>query len=608
MKIKIHTDGEIKAAEIKKGESLLDAVNRAGIEGYDAPCGGKGTCGKCRVKLVRPELTRQYKPDSVENKFLTESEISAGTRLACRIFPESDIDITVSSAGKSASILTGFDGQAFNPDLIGSEAPVSLISLNLDKPSIEDQRSDFERIKSGLPESSDIPLWMIRCLPALLKKYEYEISVKTCFGKIVSVSDKNTAEVSYAVAVDIGTTTVVSYLVCISGEERGQVIDFVSSLNSQKGFGGDVISRIEFTMQESGNLDILQQKITNQISTMVDKLCLKAGIESSAIDLVTIAGNTTMMHLFAGLDPAGIAAAPFIPVDTSLLAVSAPELGLSLHEGCTIALLPSIASYVGADITAGIIATGMHRTDKLSLLIDIGTNGEIVLGNKSGMTACSTAAGPALEGANISCGMGGVPGAINRVYAATEKDISFEVIGGDTPAGICGSGIVDAVSVFLQQGYIDETGRIMTEEADTSGPLIIKDDGPELKVSGGITLTQKDIREIQMAKAAIAAGIATLLHETGKTVDDVECVHLAGGFGAALDRHNAAVIGLVPAALETKIAAAGNTAGKGAVMAALSADVIADMSDAARHVDYIELSTSAQFQMEYMNAMYFNKL
>ncbi len=617
MVITINSGSKTVKSKIGMGESLLDAINRAGIEGFDAPCGGKGTCGKCRVSVSADELKNLPEADGTELKLLSVNELSEGTRLACRVFPSSDVCIAVSAAGREAVIQSAFEGE-IAAEITADKPVVVKRFISLPEPSIDDQRSDLKRLSDELsPVTVGLSIDELRRLPSVLRKNGYRITATEILGNAVSFEGGNTTKESWAVSVDIGTTTVVAYLVQLAGAGRGNIIDLVSSLNSQKGYGGDVISRIEFCMQNEKNLDELQRRITGQVAEMVRKLSAKNNINLKDINLVTVAGNTTMTHLFTGLDPSGIAAAPFIPVDTGLLIAGADEFGLGLPNSCRCAVLPGIASYVGSDITSGIAATGMNKSDELSLLIDIGTNGEIVLGDKFGMTACSTAAGPALEGANISCGMGGVPGAINSLAATEQGDqevFSFSVIGDVSPSGICGSGIVDAVALFVKAGVIDETGRILKEsELHDAGVsqswincIMEKDDSVALKISENIFLTQKDIREIQMAKAAISAGVKTLLAETGKTAADVGKLYIAGGFGAAMNRNSAAVIGLFPPELESSVVISGNTAGKGAVLAALSAEVMNDMKDIAEQVKYIELSTSVLFQQEYMTEMYFH--
>lgn len=625
MKITIRINEKFNETVLLKGESLLDAVNKAGITDFDAPCGGKGTCGKCKVLIEKSPKGEGWplpEPGEAELKALTGAELSAGFRLACRIFPESDMQISIPAVGRKAVIQSSFGGDV-SKSIAADISVYRKIYLELSQPSIEDQRSDLKRLDDALKTEAPsvglkLPLQALRTLPAILRENDFKLTANSLFDEVVNI-EGGKAEQSFAIAVDIGTTTVVAYLLPLDGTERGTITDLVSALNRQKGYGADVISRIEYCMQDDDNLEELHKRITGQITGMVIELAKRNNIEIDLINLLCIAGNTTMTHLFAGFDPKGIAVAPFIPVITEICADSAAAFGLDLPAGCRCVVLPGIASYVGSDITAGIAATGMYESDELCLLIDIGTNGEIVLGSKDGMTACSTAAGPALEGANISCGMGGVQGAINRLTAVEQGDaevFSFDVIDNVEPVGICGSGIVDAIALFVNAGVVDETGRILNEEELNEASVhkswkncIVEYDGkPALKITDKILITQLDIREIQMAKAAIAAGVNTLLAETGKTTADVKKLYIAGGFGAAMDKRSAAVIGLFPSELEQVVVVAGNTAGKGAVLSALSKKILNDMLHIVEDVNYIELSMSTLFQQEYMTAMYFNKL
>jgi uncharacterized 2Fe-2S/4Fe-4S cluster protein (DUF4445 family) len=618
MTITITTSGRKLNADINPGGSLLDAINKAGVTGFDAPCGGKGTCGKCKIELVLHCSGYVSAPDDVELKHLTEAEIESGIRLACRVFPSSDVEVKVPDDGGTAVIQSAFSGD-FLERLNGDNPALRKNSIKLEHPSIDDQRSDLARLSDTLESMgiiSDPDLNLIRKLPTILRENNFEITAVSLFGRLVGIEGGDTSARSFAVAVDIGTTTVVAYLVDLIGSRRGEVLDFVSGLNEQKGRGGDVISRIEYCMQKPENLDELGGRIRAQLEKMIDRLVKRNNLEIECIGLVTVAGNTTMTHIFSGFNPEGIASAPFIPVDTGMCSGAASSFGLGGGELCHCLVLPGISAYVGGDIASGIIASSMHKSEDLSLLIDIGTNGEIVLGNKNGLTACSTAAGPALEGANISCGMGGIAGAVNSIIVSEQDEhevFELSVIGGGNPTGICGSGIIDALAVFITAGVIDETGRMLSEAELTEAGIsrgwiecLSESEGmPALKIANGILLTQKDVREIQMAKAAIAAGINTLLSDTGRSTADVKKVFVAGGFGAAMNSKNAAVVGLFPAELEPVVEIAGNTAGKGAILSALSETILDEMREVAKKVDYVELSSSVKFQTEYMLQMYF---
>lgn len=392
-------------------------------------------------------------------------------------------------------------------------------------------------------------------------------------GKIAETGRLRPVEMDCAapgIAVDIGTTTVVVYLI-----SEGKIVDIKSALNCQKPFGDDVLSRIKYTSEQKNGLAILSKEINRQIQEMAAELCEKHGVQARSI---IVAGNTVMLHLFAGISPASIGVAPFTPVFTEL-----KRLG-------NITLLPSISGYVGADTVAAILASGIHLCDEMCLLVDIGTNGEIALGNKEKITVCAAAAGPAFEGAQIRCGMGGVAGAVNRLKISDNGAVTYTTIGQKPPVGICGSGILDAISEMLRTGLLDESGYF--------------EDG-ELNIAPGVVITDSDVRQVQLAKAAIAAGIYTLLEETGTPISSVKHCYLAGGFGSYLNKNSACTIGLLPKELLHKIQPIGNAAGMGAVLFHISSQCKREISHICKITDYLELSQSSVFNRQFTACMGF---
>lgn len=380
-------------------------------------------------------------------------------------------------------------------------------------------------------------------------------------------------------AVDIGTTTVAAYLYDLS---TGALLDQASALNPQSAFGADVITRIQYTTENEDGLCRMQRAIAHQIEDLL------ASMTDAPIQKVCIAGNTTMLHLLAGVPVASLAVAPFTPVflETRLFAPS--DLHMKLPETCEIQLLPSISTYVGADITAGILASGFYKSPLKTLFIDIGTNGEMALGNQERILCCATAAGPALEGAKISCGMGGVTGAISK-FAIENGEPTFEVLGGGNPTGICGSGIVDIVASLVDQELVDETGYL---EEDYS-------------ITGDIVMTPRDIREIQLAKSAIASGVEVLCKEAGISILDIDLCILAGGFGSFMNKESACRIGLLPAELRDKILVAGNTSGMGASMCLLNPEYLTLCQNLTQEASYIELSGRPDFEAAFVDNMFF---
>lgn len=407
----------------------------------------------------------------------------------------------------------------------------------------------------------------------------------------------------YGIAVDIGTTTVVAYLYDLETSER---MGTASRINAQATLGVDVISRIKYCTDVDGGLAMLNEAIVKELNSLFSELAAEAKITLLDIAHLVITGNTTMLHLFAGVSPVTMGYSPFTPASTFGYFADAKDLGLATGNAKAY-LTDCISSFVGGDITTAILASGMFDGDGLCLLLDIGTNGEVALGNRHGILATSTAAGPAFEGAQLACGMAGVNGALNSVYVQN-GEVKFTTIGDTAPKGICGSGVIDAVALALNAGILDETGRIADrEEAPESLRRFIAeaDGSPSIAITGDIVLTQKDIRELQTAKAAIAAGVLSLLHHAGKCMDDVKKVFLAGGFGNYMDPESAVRIGLLPKEAEGRIVPIGNAAGAGAVMALLHDTYRARLRNIKEAGEHVELGHNPYFMEQYVNCMMF---
>ena len=611
--VKVSLGDAVSAVEVEDSISLLEAVSRINELHIDAPCGGKGTCGKCKIKILNGE---QSGPSEKEMEFLSDREKDHGYRLACLVDVVGDMDVLVDDLNDKSQILTSHHG--FTGDL---NPLIHKKYLRLPQPSLDDQRDDLSRILESIPlNNAVVSLPLRKKIPNLLQEAEYAVTAVYSSDTLISVEPGNTESSNYGIAIDIGTTTVAAYLLDI---KTGKIIDTVSGLNSQKNFGADVISRIEFSMQGPEKLKMLQDKIVSQIGNMCISLEVKSGISKNSIYSIILAGNTTMLHLVFGIDPSGIALAPFIPGFLQAMNISSTELG-NFPLDCIIYSLPSISGYVGADIVAGILATRMHERKELSLLIDIGTNGEIVFGNREQLYACSTAAGPAFEGAHISCGIGGINGAVDS--AVIEDDVIRYTTIGDTDAvGICGSGIIDIVAALLKSGIVDFTGRIQDADevekestasllkklkVDGNGSAIVIEKAAKSGTGDDVVFTQKDIREVQLAKAAISAGIATLINKAGRDLNEIENVFIAGGFGSYISKKSAGVIGLIPAELLDRTESVGNTAGLGAMTCALSSlseENFRDCGKITSLTEYIELSTDSFFNMKYMEDMVFPK-
>ncbi len=607
--VQVITENETKQVECEQNTTILEAVGPKYRSFIESPCGGKGTCGKCLVQAEGAGITPV---SDIEKKKLSETELSKGYRLACVAQVTGDLSVRLNKASGLVVILE--DSAEFKEHL---HPCIVKKHLTMPQPSLEDQRDDLHRLRDAaeLPDHT-MRLKEIGKLPETLRENDYSVTAVYNDVQILTVEPGNTETINYGIAVDIGTTTVVAYLLDLT---TGKKIGVASGLNVQRSYGQDVISRINHTMTEENGLHTLHTSIVAQLNELIDSLVSKHEIDKKAIYSMTIAGNSTMMHLAAGIPPKNIAAAPFIPVNLELMRITAAEMGIAIAEQGWIYLLPGISAYIGADITAAALASGMGKRDAISLLIDIGTNGEIMLGNKDRLLSCSTAAGPAFEGATIRDGVGGIAGAINTV-ALHDASLQYTTIADAKPLGICGSGIVDVISNLLYAGLVDETGRMIDpKEVDNEiGKQLLhnitKLDNqvaytvvPAENTDHGdsILLTQKDIREVQNAKASIAAGITTLIKNSGKSIEDIETVYLAGGFGSYIDKHHAVHIGLIPKELENKIEVIGNAAGSGAIMALLSRDRFKECNELSERTEYIELSSSPEFMDDYVNSMMF---
>ncbi|NLN42303.1 MAG: DUF4445 domain-containing protein [Clostridiales bacterium] len=608
-RVTILVDDLEKRVTCESGSILMDVFHHNNVY-IEAPCGGKGICGKCKVRILKGKVSDI---SDLESKYLSHKEKQAGYRLACMTRILGDVQVATKGQGEGAQILS--TGLEYSVDISPS---ITKKYVELDVPTVDNPRDDLKRLAQAIGiESPYINISILRKLPQILRDSEFKVTVTYDSNRILDVEEGDTTKQSYGVAIDIGTTTVVCYLVDLT---TGKQMDVISDLNAQRPYGGDVISRIQHAMESSDGLNRLREAIINQLSQLISKLAKKNCISIEHIYNIAIAGNTIMGHLLLGIDPRHIAAAPFTPGTTQAQIYDAHELGLKLGTASRVFLLPHISGYVGADIVAGILASGMDKSQKLSLIIDIGTNGEIVLGNRDKIVCCSTAAGPAFEGANIRHGMGGVSGAINTIIL-DDGNLKYTTIDNKPPLGICGSGIVDALAVLLDAGIVDETGRLLgRDEIESQIGLKLADRLTEVdhlpafiivdsKSSGtgeAIVITQKDIREIQLAKAAIAAGVKVLIKKMGKEVKEIANLYLAGGFGSYIDKGNAARIGLIPAELQHRIIAIGNSAGTGAMLSLLSLEQYKRTSIIKDMAEYIELSSTLEFQNEYVDSMYFH--
>ena len=429
-----------------------------------------------------------------------------------------------------------------------------------------------------------------------------DLAVELASGEILAAADGASqlaaGGTGLGAAVDIGTTTVAVLLYDLS---TGKLLGSAGERNAQRGFGADVISRI--TACGEGKLPVLRDAIRGQILELTARLCRAAGRDLSELRRAAVAGNTVMEHLYAGLDPTGIGVAPFTPA--SLFGEHTEDIGPARETY----LCPCVSGYVGGDVTAGLLASGGDRAEGILLYMDIGTNGEMALGDRRGYLTCAAAAGPAFEGAEIACGMDASPGAIDRVRAEN-GDVLVHVIGETAPAGLCGSGLIDAAAALLELGVIDETGRMA--DAEELSPLLaprlffLEDGQTAFRLAGGVYIAARDVRQVQLAKAAIRAGAETLLARAGRKAEDITELVIAGGFGSFMDKNSALRIGLLPRVDPARIRHAGNAASAGAALA-LAAEGEAQLASFAGKLAYLELSTEREFMDRYIDCMMFDE-
>jgi uncharacterized 2Fe-2S/4Fe-4S cluster protein (DUF4445 family) len=596
-----------RPVRVPAGVTLFDAASWNGIA-IDSTCGGHGTCKKCRVRIAADPPTAS----SLDIRAYTAAEIRDGWRLACRTIATRDTQVEVpplTTRPKAATVGVGRQ--------VILRPAVQKRYLELTEPNLADQATDVERVLAQLEDLEPrAELAVLRTLGRTLRAADYKVTAVVVDDVLIAVEPGDTTERRFGIAFDLGTTTVVATLLDLS---TGTPVAVESMLNKQQPFGADVITRISATMMDPGALDKLQQLATETLGELARTVCERGGVRPDEVYEVAVAGNATMTHIALGIDPEPLGMAPFIMATRLFPEVLAADLGLAgaVHPRARAVVFPSFGAYVGGDITAGLLASGMDRDARVRLFIDIGTNCEIVLGNRDWLLATAAPAGPAFEGAAIRCGMRAADGAI-EVVTITPDELSLKVIGDVEPQGLCGSGLVDAVTGLVRTGLLDASGRFIPEaQAQVEAPgiadrltMIGKERVFVLHWRGSgaqdsIYLSQRDVRELQFAKAAIATGWQILLEEAGLTAADVKQVLLAGSFGSYLSAASAIRIGLVPKVPVLRVVSAGNVAGEGAKMALLSLRERAGGLALLEEVKYVELSDRADFNDRFIEQLPF---
>jgi uncharacterized 2Fe-2S/4Fe-4S cluster protein (DUF4445 family) len=592
--------------KVPPGVSVFDAASWNGIA-IDSTCGGHGTCKKCKI-----QITEGIVPISrLDIRAFSQEELKNGWRLACVARATENLAITVpamTTRPKAATVGVGRQ--------VILRPAVQKRYLELDEPTLHDQRPDIQRVKDAIDDLEvNVEFEVLQKLPTVLRKNNFKVTAVIVDDLLIDIEPGDTTDKRFAIAYDLGTTTVVATLLDLNS---GTPVAVKSMLNMQQPFGADVISRISATMLDENALERLRIAAQSTLSELTNEVIIEAGISPNNVYEIAIAGNATMVQLVLGVDPEPVGVAPFITASQNWPVLNAKELGIKIHPGARAYIFPSFGAYVGGDIVAGVLASGMDRDKRVRLFIDVGTNCEIVLGDGNKILTTAAPAGPAFEAASIKCGMRAADGAI-EVVKITKDGVSLQVIGDVEPQGMCGSGLVDAVAELAKIGVLDQSGRFVTQEVmdkefpKLSSRLINLETNEKAFLLHGdkndplVYLTQRDVRELQFAKASIATGWRLLMEQLKLNDEDIQQVLLAGSFGSYLSPASAIQIGLVPKIPMMRIVSAGNVAGEGAKMVLLSQPERNGATALLNEVEYVELSDRADFNDKFVIQLGFPK-
>ncbi|MCK4687464.1 MAG: DUF4445 domain-containing protein [Candidatus Lokiarchaeota archaeon] len=589
-------------------------------------CGGLGTCGKCKVLIQKgSEYLNQI--TNAEKKFLSNEDLESGYRLACQTkINDKYIDMLQELKPPQFRIFLPSEllFEDFNILTFGIRKETILnpaikkFFLDIKKPTLDEPIPDFERVIAEIiakdntikEDQIEIDFNLINKLPNILRENNHKITLTLWNdNEIIECEPSDTTENNYGIAFDIGTTTIVGYLINL---DNGKVYSLASKLNSQTAYGEDVITRLSFIKNDENGLQKLNLAVLNDLNNIISKVCEKSKIKSSQIYEATIVGNSVMHHIFLNLDPINIGLSPYIPVIQKGMNIKARTLNLKISKNGYVYTVPIIAGFVGADTVGVILSSNINSQKDLTLAIDIGTNGEIILGNRKFLATGSCAAGSALEGAHISDGMRAAAGAIDTIKIDPQNfDVSYSTIKNKKPIGICGSGLVDAIAEMLRSKILTRSGNFNKEFIDQERILkrnnnieFIIAKREETTIGKEIKISQNDIRQIQMAKAAFYSGTRLILKHLDTKLE-IKRVFLAGAFGNYINKYNAKFIGMIPDISDENIFQIGNAAGTGAQSLLLNKDLREKVKKLLKKIQYIEIATKEEFQKEFTNAMYF---
>jgi uncharacterized 2Fe-2S/4Fe-4S cluster protein (DUF4445 family) len=598
-----------KTVLVEEGTTVAEAARKAGVF-INNLCGGEGVCGQCAVRIVSGAVETNERNEA----FFTKEELEKGSVLACQTFVKEDLEIALpdSSRIEGGQIMTG---GSESTEAASSERPlVTKLYLELSPPTSKDNTADVQRVLRELRRrmgwhNFEISLDCLRNLSEALRGNNWKVTVVVAKDhkgyRILKIEPGDTTSRNYGICVDVGTTTVVAQLLDLNARKA---LGVEGALNYQASFGADVISRMIHACGKGG-LSPLQEAVIRNINELIERLLAAHPIDREDINAVVAAGNTTMSHLLLGLTPCSIRLDPYVPTADVYPQVKALDLGIRLGRHTILETLPSVASYVGGDIVAGVMACGMAEGEEVRGLIDVGTNGEISLGNKDWLVCCSASAGPAFEGGGTKCGMRAVEGAIEKVQIIN-GEVSYKTIGGAKPRGICGSGLIDCIYELVTNGIIGADGKFDTRRKDSR--LTIVDEVPAYVIAwaeeseGGnpVVITESDIANLIKSKGAVFAAIKSLVDYVGMGFDQIDTFYVAGGFGNYLNIGKSIAIGLLPDMPRERIRFIGNSSLTGARMCLLSEKAFERCTVISRSMTNIELSTYQPFMDEYIAALF----
>lgn len=602
-----------KFAKVAPGTTLLDAAQKADIH-INASCNGKGACGKCKLILESGDVAQEISP------LLSNQEKEKNYLLACRAKVQEDVIVSIPPEAVERKLKVAGLGDELTEQLKGRvgtiEPMLRVVPLNLEPPTLEDSVSDLDRLNRGLKKAGcdvtrmNVGLKVMRELSNAMRDENWKINAsvirKKCANEILKVEPGNGTEKLLGLAVDVGTTSIVVYLVNMAD---GSILAATSGHNKQAACGDDVINRI--ICAEKNGVKKLSSMVLSTINNLISEALDSVESEFRQIKNVVLSGNTTMMHLLLKIEPQYIRREPYIPTASNFPIFKAAEIGIRAHPVAAVFIMPGPASYVGGDIVSGMVYSGLHREDPLTLFIDVGTNGEIVLGNRDWLMTAACSAGPAFEGGGIRWGMRAEEGAIEKVTIDTETlEPSVQTVGGLSPRGICGSGMIDLMSEMLLKGIIDPNGKFKLEpdhprrKQGSDGLAYVLVPAEETQMGEDVIFTETDINSLMMSKGAVYAGFTVLLDQAGLDFSAVDRIWISGGFGQYLNIEKAITIGLLPDIDRDKFKYLGNSSIGGAYMALLGDEYRKEARDISNSMTYIDFSSNSQFMDEYTSALF----